>query len=110
MQRLRQTLLKRLMKPPDEPVPVNPENRALPLLLIAVSAALAWILLPFYGTILWGAIIALVFAPLHRRFGVAASARASASVYTTVDEIEAFREALAGVRPFFGLNQGGPTA
>ena len=48
--------------------------------------------------------------PLHRRFGVAASARASASVYTTVDEIEAFREALAGVRPFFGLNQGGPTA
>ena len=48
--------------------------------------------------------------PLHRRFGVAASARASASVYTTVEEIEAFREALAGVRPFFGLNQGGPTA
>ena len=48
--------------------------------------------------------------PLHRRFGVAASARASASVYTTVEEIEAFREALAGVRAFFGLNQGGPTA
>ncbi|WP_407342514.1 SufS family cysteine desulfurase [Pengzhenrongella phosphoraccumulans] len=54
--------------------------------------------------------------PLHRRFGVAASARASASVYTTVEEIDAFREALAGVRAFFGLNepvgvkQGGPTA
>ncbi|MFV2142692.1 cysteine desulfurase [Isoptericola sp. G70] len=40
--------------------------------------------------------------PLHRRFGVAATARASASVYTTVDEITAFREALTGVRAFFG--------
>ena len=33
------------------------------LLLVAVSLALGWILLPFYGTILWGAIIALLFAP-----------------------------------------------
>jgi len=41
--------------------------------------------------------------PLHRRFGVASTARASASVYTTVQEIEVFREALAGVRAFFGL-------
>jgi cysteine desulfurase/selenocysteine lyase len=41
--------------------------------------------------------------PLHRRFGVAATARASAAVYTTADEIEVFREALTGVRTFFGL-------
>ncbi|MEV7971572.1 SufS family cysteine desulfurase [Cellulomonas sp. NPDC089187] len=41
--------------------------------------------------------------PLHRRFGVAATARASAAVYTTLEEIEVFREALAGVRTFFGL-------
>ncbi|MBL0885286.1 SufS family cysteine desulfurase [Myceligenerans indicum] len=40
--------------------------------------------------------------PLHRRFGLAASARASAAVYTTLDEVTAFREALAGVRAFFG--------
>ncbi|MBE1878498.1 SufS family cysteine desulfurase [Myceligenerans sp. TRM 65318] len=40
--------------------------------------------------------------PLHRRFGIAATARASASVYTTLDEVKAFREALAGVRAFFG--------
>lgn len=40
--------------------------------------------------------------PLHRRFGVAASTRASAAVYTTLDDVEAFREALAGVRAFFG--------
>lgn len=41
-------------------------SRALLFLLTVVSLALIWILLPFYGTILWGAIIALLFAPLHR--------------------------------------------
>ncbi|ASR54397.1 SufS family cysteine desulfurase [Cellulomonas sp. PSBB021] len=41
--------------------------------------------------------------PLHRRFGVAATARATAAVYTTDEEIAVFREALAGVRAFFGL-------
>jgi len=42
--------------------------------------------------------------PLHRRFGVAATARASASVYTTSEEVTAFRESLARVRTFFGLS------
>ncbi|MFB7797762.1 SufS family cysteine desulfurase [Isoptericola sp. NPDC056134] len=42
--------------------------------------------------------------PLHRRFGVAATARASASAYTTAEEIAAFREALSGVRAFFGVD------
>lgn len=41
--------------------------------------------------------------PLHRRLGVAASARASAAVYTTAEEVAVFAEALATVRPFFGL-------
>lgn len=41
--------------------------------------------------------------PLHRRFGVAATSRASAGVYTTADEVVAFGAALATVRPFFGL-------
>ncbi len=41
--------------------------------------------------------------PLHRRFGVAATTRASASVYTTGEDVAAFGEALARVRPFFGL-------
>jgi len=48
--------------------------------------------------------------PLHRRFGVAATARASAAVYTTTEEIEVFREALAGVRAFFGQDGGGARA
>jgi cysteine desulfurase/selenocysteine lyase len=41
--------------------------------------------------------------PLHRRLGVAATARASAYVYTTADDIERFRIALGDVRPFFGV-------
>jgi len=42
------------------------EQRVLRLLLVAVSVALIWILLPFYGSVLWGAIIALLFRPLYR--------------------------------------------
>ncbi|WP_420115021.1 cysteine desulfurase [Pseudactinotalea sp.] len=39
--------------------------------------------------------------PLHRRLGVVSSARASASVYTTTEDVDAFLEVLARVRPFF---------
>ncbi len=35
-------------------------------MLAVVSLALGWILLPFYGTILWSAIIALLFRPWFR--------------------------------------------
>ena len=42
--------------------------------------------------------------PVHRRFGVAATSRATAGVYTTDEEIEVFREALTGVRAFFGVD------
>lgn len=40
--------------------------------------------------------------PLHRRFGLTASVRASAALYNTEDEVDAFLDAVAGVRPFFG--------
>lgn len=41
------------------------ENKVLMFLLFIVTGALGWILLPFYGTILWATIIALLFAPLY---------------------------------------------
>lgn len=51
-----------------KPAPLGTlEHRMLQVLLVAVTLALGWILLPFYGPILWGAIIALLFAPLYRR-------------------------------------------
>ncbi|TJZ74295.1 AI-2E family transporter [Chitiniphilus eburneus] len=37
------------------------------LLLLLVTLAFGWILLPFYGAIFWGATLALLFHPLHRR-------------------------------------------
>lgn len=40
--------------------------------------------------------------PLHRRFGLTASVRASASVYTTLDEVDRFLDAASGIRSFFG--------
>lgn len=55
------------MNSSDEDDSANPESRALFLLFVVVAIALGWILLPFYGTIMWGAIIAVLFSPLHRR-------------------------------------------
>ncbi|ODR98826.1 hypothetical protein AUC68_06405 [Methyloceanibacter methanicus] len=37
-------------------------------LLVAVSLAFAWILLPFYSAILWAVILAMVFSPVQRWF------------------------------------------
>jgi cysteine desulfurase / selenocysteine lyase len=44
--------------------------------------------------------------PVHRRLGVNASARASAGVYTTAEEIETFVGQLGRVRHFFGVDHG----
>jgi cysteine desulfurase/selenocysteine lyase len=41
--------------------------------------------------------------PLHRRFGVPASSRASAYLYTTTAEIDALAEGLEQVKRFFGV-------
>jgi cysteine desulfurase/selenocysteine lyase len=43
--------------------------------------------------------------PLHRRLGLTASVRASASVYTTVAEIDEFLDAVSGVRAYFGAGR-----
>lgn len=42
------------------------ESRALICLLLVVTIAMAWILLPFYGVIMWGSITAMLFAPWYR--------------------------------------------
>ncbi|WP_336711219.1 cysteine desulfurase [Arthrobacter sp. USHLN218] len=40
--------------------------------------------------------------PLHRRLGLVATTRASTYLYNTTDDVDAFLEAVAQVRPFFG--------
>ena len=49
---------------------MNPDvfhNKSLPVLLILVTVAFIWILLPFYGAVFWAVILGILFAPLQRR-------------------------------------------
>jgi predicted PurR-regulated permease PerM len=43
------------------------DDQVFRLLLLAVTVAFAWILWPFYGAILWAIVVAVIFAPVHRR-------------------------------------------
>ena len=40
--------------------------------------------------------------PLHRRFGIVASARASFAVYNTLDEVTALADGVRAAQKFFG--------
>jgi predicted PurR-regulated permease PerM len=60
------------------------EDNAFLLLIIAVSLAFAWILLPFYGAVLWGAVIAVLFVPLHRRLLASMPQRRNLAALSTV--------------------------
>ena len=51
----------------NEQIQMPIQNRALLPLMVVVTLALGWILLPFYGASMWGAIIALLFTPVYRR-------------------------------------------
>jgi cysteine desulfurase/selenocysteine lyase len=42
--------------------------------------------------------------PLHRRFGIAATVRASFYLYNTVDEVDALVEAVLAAQRFFGVD------
>ena len=55
------------MTSPEDNAHAYLEKRGLLWLMLAVSLAFGWILLPFFGSIMWGAIIALLFTPLYRR-------------------------------------------
>ena len=43
------------------------EDRAFLLLVVLATLAFAWVLQPFYGTILWGVVVAILFNPLNLR-------------------------------------------
>ncbi len=73
--------------PPDPHEPdrhPGPEGPALWFLLFAVTVALGWILLPFYGTILWGTIMAMVFAPVNSRLLVLTRGRKTVAALGTL--------------------------
>jgi predicted PurR-regulated permease PerM len=60
------------------------EDNAFLLLIIVVSSAFVWILLPFYGAILWGTITAIMFAPLYRRLLLLVGQRQNCAAFTTI--------------------------
>ena len=43
------------------------QHKTFLILLILVSIAFGWILLPFYGAVFWGTVLAILFAPFYRR-------------------------------------------
>ena len=43
-------------------------------------------------------------APLHRRFGMTASVRASLALYNTESDVDAFLDAVSGIGTYFGVN------
>lgn len=43
------------------------EAKTFLLLLVLVTIAFGWILAPFFGAVFWGTVLAILFAPFHRR-------------------------------------------
>ena len=54
------------------------------ILLILVTIAFGWILLPFYGAVFWGAVLAILFAPFYRRLLARMNQRSNWAALTTL--------------------------
>jgi predicted PurR-regulated permease PerM len=60
------------------------EHRGFLLLLTIVTVAFAWVLYPFYGAVLWAVVVAVLFAPVHRRLLLSMPGRPSLAAALTV--------------------------
>ncbi|MBB4820887.1 putative PurR-regulated permease PerM [Pseudomonas alcaligenes] len=60
------------------------EVRTLILLLVLVTLAFGWILLPFYGAVFWAVVLAVVFSPLQRRLALRMGGRGNLSALITL--------------------------
>jgi predicted PurR-regulated permease PerM len=54
------------------------------LLLVVVTIALAWILLPFFGAVFWGTILAILFQPMQRYLAAKFGKRRNLAAFTTL--------------------------
>jgi predicted PurR-regulated permease PerM len=54
------------------------------LLLVAVSVAFGWILLPFYGAVFWGSVLAIIFTPFYRWLLLKMNQRRNLAALTTL--------------------------
>ncbi|MEO8768289.1 MAG: AI-2E family transporter, partial [Nitrosospira sp.] len=60
------------------------QQKSFLLLLMVVTLAFGWILLPFYGAVFWGTILAIIFAPFYRRLLVVMPQRQNLAALTTL--------------------------
>lgn len=67
--------------------PPAPERPLLRILLAAVSVALVAIVVPFFGTLLWSVIVAMLFRPLYRRLLPLLGGRRSAAAALTTGAV-----------------------
>jgi len=54
------------------------------LMLIAVSLAFGWILLPFFGAVFWGSVLAIIFTPFYRKLLAVMNQRQNLAALTTL--------------------------
>ncbi len=54
------------MLPQPHDTPPALQDKTFLLLLVLITLAFGWILWPFYGAVFWGAVLAIVFAPLFK--------------------------------------------
>ena len=72
-----------MAQPNPEPAPVL-VNKVFLFVLVAVSLAFGWILWPFFGALFWGVVLAILFAPLHRRLLIKLNGRGSLAALATL--------------------------
>jgi predicted PurR-regulated permease PerM len=60
------------------------QDKAFLLLVVAVTAAFAWILQPFYGAIFWAMVLAILFSPLYSRLTRAMNGRRTLAALVTL--------------------------
>ena len=60
------------------------EDKTFLVLIVAVSVAFAWILWPFYGSVFWGTVLAILFAPPYRRLLTSMGQRRTLAALVTV--------------------------
>ena len=69
---------------PDEVLNDMRSNKAFVLLVVLVSLAFALILWPYYGAIFWATVLAVIFAPMNRRFQEDMGGRSNLAALTTL--------------------------
>ncbi|MFV0453600.1 MAG: AI-2E family transporter [Pseudomonas sp.] len=60
------------------------EQKVFLALLLVVSVAFGWILLPFYGAVFWAVILAIIFTPVQRRLLARLNARRNLAALATL--------------------------